>query len=337
MINLVYLDDSSSMRGPRMAKAHEIYTTLLNQLSLNDGQVTLFATKGSERKKLGTPPAHIPGRHPITDWADVITDWNGNGTTYLWDLVCNDTSSLPPDGVNIVIITDGEDNESDPPFYGFSGIIPTVRTLLRRGFTGEIHIVGFLSDDEAERYGQVSASTGGMFFNFGFDADRGIDEWEDEFLDPYVRESNDPIAKQSGRASRIAGVTDSRMPRMRIFNPNITGGNHSFETHWHRTNRVGSYYELRIDCSEKSEAGYRYISVHLVGEWRRSGFRDELNEKLSYFILEEAKEATKHGEKVALLFENKSTANTIIGKRRPKPTAIHFLVNSIDCVEVYVR
>ena len=99
---------------------------------------------------------------------NIFTDYGGG--TYLWEFLVNQGKELVRSAEKwmFVLISDGMDNESSPPYDGYEGFRPCVEALQKMNIDTEFHIIGLgLPGDACEVFRQVSGSTGGLFYNLG--------------------------------------------------------------------------------------------------------------------------------------------------------------------------
>jgi hypothetical protein len=94
-----------------------------------------------------------------------------NSNTYLWGLIIEEANAMIAQGMDpqeilIYLVTDGMDNASSGPLYGFSGISNCIDQLNQQGFHAEFWIVGVgLSPQSASSYLNFANRSGGRYFD----------------------------------------------------------------------------------------------------------------------------------------------------------------------------
>ena len=137
---------------------------------------------------------------------NVFTD-DGAGT-YLWEFLVNQGKELvrSADKWMFVLISDGMDNESSPPYDGYEGFRPCVEALQNMNIDTEFHIIGLgLPGDACEVFRQVSGSTGGLFYNLGSGAsdEKSVKEVVENLVIA-IDEAIDPALRARSRRRRQA-------------------------------------------------------------------------------------------------------------------------------------
>jgi len=154
---LCFFDDSGSMAGANLRVAHQLIQRLAPGLASVPTKVIIFGSKSRTRI--------LDDWSAETSWEDIISRWKGqSGRTYLWDSLLGYVSHEDPTDLHVLLITDGEDTESQPPLCGIEGMLPTVERLNEVGFNGEIHLVAIgeeVTESIAKNYMALVGATGG--------------------------------------------------------------------------------------------------------------------------------------------------------------------------------
>jgi hypothetical protein len=205
---ILYLDDSGSM-------ASHLST---GQKLLNEMEPILHDT--TRIVKFGGHKTVLNGRGD--QWSSAITTlgWDASsGSTYMWKMIEDDVVSryLPSKGdgkLRIVIVTDGCDTDSPPPYRGIRGMDPLMNSLLRKGYDIEWHIVLLdgtdgifsrraFSDAEVKRYEALAKATGGSCLHLT-DTTKS-DHRKTSFLKTL---SDSGLSDQTGKNARAKRQTD---------------------------------------------------------------------------------------------------------------------------------
>jgi hypothetical protein len=184
---LVYLDDSASMQGSNLREGQEALQSLETRLKT--------ASDDADQRYLPTRIVKF-GNHATVlnpseeDWNVSLVNaaWDGSsGGTYMWKMIQDDIKNRyrPVGGkLRVVVITDGYDIISPPPYKGVRGFDPLMRTLLREGFDIEWNIIVVGNDDggmfgqhqqelsaaDKKLYESLCRATGGQFLSLGSSA-----------------------------------------------------------------------------------------------------------------------------------------------------------------------
>jgi len=162
----VFVDVSGSMRQSidGMVK-HEIRKILWGRLTPEiDGhpsRITAFSGKDQD-----TEVGPLKPRTNVE--LDALNIPEINGSTYLWAYLVDEgrTMSHKAKDCIILLITDGMDEQSPPPYAGSGGLGPCVEELNKNGFETDFHIIGIGLDKKAIAvYKQLSGASGGRFWN----------------------------------------------------------------------------------------------------------------------------------------------------------------------------
>ena len=120
----------------------------------------------------------------------VLKPHNFGSNTYLWGLIIDEADAMiaqgmEPQEILIYLVTDGMDNASQGPLYGFSGISHCIDQLNQRGFHAEFWIVGVgLPTSSAASYLNFANRSGGRYFNLQNQNDLvGIESSIRQFVD----------------------------------------------------------------------------------------------------------------------------------------------------------
>eukprot|EP00808_Paulinella_micropora_P018260 g27749.t1 len=180
---ILYLDDSGSMSG-LIEEGNTLTSILTQRTKLNEGQKALASLGdmlqdgpvrtvkfGSEKYVLSdrTDPKETGG----TSFSPAVVNlaWDGtSGGTYMWHMIEQDVLERykPGGGVlRLVVITDGEDIESPPPYNGMRGMDALMKSLKAKGFDVQWHIIVLGRVPNPGRYNSLAAATGGSFLAIG--------------------------------------------------------------------------------------------------------------------------------------------------------------------------
>ena len=90
-----------------------------------------------------------------------------NGGTYLWEFLVDEARDFSNDeDWLIILISDGEDNESAAPYNGIEGMNPCINAIRKMGHKPDFHIIGLgLPTAVAASKRRAAGATGGVFFN----------------------------------------------------------------------------------------------------------------------------------------------------------------------------
>ena len=194
---LIYLDDSGSMKGANLIEGQKALQSLETRLKTNSNDQRFLPTR---IVKFGN---HSTVLNPSEeDWSPALVNvaWDGSsGGTFMWKMIQDDVQAKyrPAGGkLRIVVITDGYDNWSPPPYNGVRGFDPLMRTLLNQGYDIEWNIivvgndlgVGLfrqpeLTKRDQELYKNLCHATGGQFLSLGAAGWNENDYQVEKFLD----------------------------------------------------------------------------------------------------------------------------------------------------------
>jgi len=154
---LILLDDSGSMCGANIRTGQHVLNRLTSSVNSVPSKVVIFGSKSE---------THVCSDWDTqTTWPEVFHKWQGkSGRTWLWECILDFVGIEDARELHLLLITDGEDTESSPPYTGVDGMHPTVERLNQLGFSGEIHIIALgreITLTLGQAYSNLAGATGG--------------------------------------------------------------------------------------------------------------------------------------------------------------------------------
>jgi hypothetical protein len=114
----VFLDNSGSMSGSRLNKAKNHLKSISGQLYESNTIAYFVGSKINSRQI-------VTHHNRINEYnldSHVLDIWNAqDGSTFLWEFIWKSMKDNDCIDCEIIIVTDGEDNQSDRSFYGSTG------------------------------------------------------------------------------------------------------------------------------------------------------------------------------------------------------------------------
>lgn len=160
----IYMDTSGSMAGTNGTLRDEHWDSIHPMFADMEMRYVAFSGRTNQEVQVNwasrTEP-QLSGLRPRIF----------NSNTYLWGLIIEEANAMIAQGMNpeeilIYLVTDGMDNASSGPLYGFSGISRCIDELNQRGFHAEFWIVGVgLPPQSAASYLNFANRSGGRYFN----------------------------------------------------------------------------------------------------------------------------------------------------------------------------
>ena len=187
---VIYLDDSGSMQGSNLYEGQRALSSLESRLKREEDDQSDQRFLPTRIVKFGEHPTVLNPSEEDWNCALVNAAWDGSsGGTYMWKMIQDDirTRYKPAGGkLRVVVITDGYDVLSPPPYQGARGFDPLMRTLLKDGFDIEwsIIVVGNetdniflgqqeLSSRDKQLYKNLCGATGGQFLSLDSSSSAG--------------------------------------------------------------------------------------------------------------------------------------------------------------------
>lgn len=160
----IYLDTSGSMNGINGTLRDEHWNSVHPMFA--DMEMRYVAFSGRNQQKI-----QVDWEEKSEQELSVLKPQNFGSNTYLWGLIIDEADAMiakgmDPQKILIYLVTDGVDNASQGPLYGFTGISQCIDQLNQRGFHAEFWIVGVgLSTSSAASYLNFANRSGGRYFN----------------------------------------------------------------------------------------------------------------------------------------------------------------------------
>eukprot|EP00295_Goniomonas_pacifica_P007183 CAMPEP_0175828140 /NCGR_PEP_ID=MMETSP0107_2-20121207/12650_1 /TAXON_ID=195067 ORGANISM="Goniomonas pacifica, Strain CCMP1869" /NCGR_SAMPLE_ID=MMETSP0107_2 /ASSEMBLY_ACC=CAM_ASM_000203 /LENGTH=463 /DNA_ID=CAMNT_0017140847 /DNA_START=134 /DNA_END=1526 /DNA_ORIENTATION=+ len=155
---VIFIDDSGSMAGGNLRRGHALVEEVVPMFKDVPTKVVRFGSRCETC-------VVSPWRRGV-DLASLQHAWQGkSGRTWLWECLLAFVEHERAEGLHVLLVTDGEDTESSPPYTGIEGLTPAVQRLNELGFHGEIHLVALgneITVKIGESYMALVAATGGV-------------------------------------------------------------------------------------------------------------------------------------------------------------------------------
>jgi hypothetical protein len=199
MVNVaVYIDESGSMTHSltinrrnlmKIDIANEIWKRAIVPSIVNENcRVRSIDSKNKSREIL-----------PLNTYSQIQLEsiqLRTSGWTYMWEFLVEEAKNFNQnEDWLIVLISDGIDNESAPPYDGIDGLEACIEDIRNLGHKPDFHIIGLdLSSQDAQAKLRLSGATGGLFFNItsSTDFDYAINQIKaglEENIHPHTREA----------------------------------------------------------------------------------------------------------------------------------------------------
>jgi len=166
----VYIDESRSMSESLRVSARSMTKVQIASEIWNEAIVPVISGYSSRVRSIDSRGASREllrlDAHGSSDLQSLV--FRGTGAhTYLWEFLVDEATNFDQgDDWVVVLISDGEDNASSPPYKGIQGIEPCIKKIREMGHKPDFHIIGLnLASDDASARFKLSGSTGGSFFN----------------------------------------------------------------------------------------------------------------------------------------------------------------------------
>jgi len=253
---LCFLDDSGSMAGANLRRAQALLRKTIPTLAGMPVKVVIFGSRSFTR--VASPWESEP------DWEAIIADWQGkSGRTFLWQALLEFLRIEDTKDLHLLLFTDGEDTESDPPFTGIEGLMPTVEELNAIKFAGEIHLVA-LGNEITAKLGQDYMDLVGATGGAGAVLNDASEDTEEEFLRK-LKESEMVLGGDRGKVARAKIVKEyhadaTKNKRRLIPAPAVLG------------------LDADLEAAFK-KAGHRGDAVQFASVRRRERVEQDLEEK----------------------------------------------------------
>lgn len=161
----VFLDNSHSMSWNGLQEAHAIFAQLDDRFSRNDCSVHFIGCRGmsflfmdffSGSRLFSDGEVNIP---------EVLNAWSADGgRTFLWEYMYNQLRVMDAGSNEVMIITDGCDNDSAGEFNGATGFNAMMTRLLELGIELRINVLSLGSDAcEGTGNNDLAHATGGVY------------------------------------------------------------------------------------------------------------------------------------------------------------------------------
>jgi len=166
----VYIDESGSMRSSLRVSGRSMTKVQIASVIWNDAIVPVISGYSSRVRSIDSRGASREllqlDAHGSSELQSLVFRDTG-AHTYLWEFLVDEATNFNQvDDWVVVLISDGGDNASSPPYEGIQGLEPCIEKIREMGHKPDFHIIGLdLASDDASARFKLSGSTGGSFFN----------------------------------------------------------------------------------------------------------------------------------------------------------------------------
>jgi len=194
---VVLLDDSFSMNGWKLTSAKEALASIMPRIERTPTEVHFIRSRNGTRGFVSTQIF----RHNDTavTFENIAKEWKVCCKTYLWEYAHSVVSSIITPFIEVVIVTDGDDNDSSEEFNGPQGFNHMMQLLTRAGKQPRfrVYCVGRTPCTGKEtHYRDLALATGGTFVA----VDDDQNGTEKGALTLFSEEVNAPFVERKERA-----------------------------------------------------------------------------------------------------------------------------------------
>eukprot|EP00443_Scrippsiella_acuminata_P070968 CAMPEP_0115466320 /NCGR_PEP_ID=MMETSP0271-20121206/49856_1 /TAXON_ID=71861 /ORGANISM="Scrippsiella trochoidea, Strain CCMP3099" /LENGTH=412 /DNA_ID=CAMNT_0002893289 /DNA_START=1 /DNA_END=1239 /DNA_ORIENTATION=- len=158
----VFLDGTGSMTGGHIQKAKTVLRDLFPRFVMTPTAVHLVGTRsGQDRSRLLYPHSQdLEGKEQ-----ELMQSWTTEAIgTYLWEYIYDQTKDYAELNHEVIIITDGNDDGSNPPFKGLMGFQEIMRRMSGKQIRISLLLIGTsFPPNQVSVYRDLCMATGGMF------------------------------------------------------------------------------------------------------------------------------------------------------------------------------
>lgn len=197
---VVLLDDSFSMDGWKLHSAKKALASIMPRIERTPTDVHFIRSKAGMEGFVSTQVfAH---NETSIGFEDIARQWKVCCRTFLWEYAYHIVADIVTPHIEVVIITDGDDNDSAEHFNGAEGFSHMMDLLLRTGKQPRFRVFCIGRDPCTGRrntpYRDLALATGGTFAAVVRDTDTDA---ESAVLKTFAKETNAPFDERKERAT----------------------------------------------------------------------------------------------------------------------------------------
>jgi len=189
---VLLIDDSFSMTGWKLESAKAALASIMPRIERTPTDTHFIRSRGGPEGFVST---QIFGQNDsAVTYEDIARHWKACCLTYLWEYAHGAISAVTSPLIEVVILTDGEDNDSEGKFHGAEGFSHMMELLLLTGKQPRFRIYCIGNDACMGKnlyYRDLALATGGTFVSVGSDTNAtaklaGVAAFAEECNAPFV-------------------------------------------------------------------------------------------------------------------------------------------------------
>lgn len=179
---LLFLDDSGSMQGPKLVKAKVAFQKLMPRVERTPTQIHFIRSDGASTQ--------IFDFKDDFTFEDVADQWKAGYGTYLWHYTQGVLEKVAYySDLEVIIVTDGCDNQSPPAYQGGEGFNVMMEKLVKQGIRPRFRILYIGTDacQAVQHYRNLALASGGSFAHLPCQL---TDEEEGQIMGQFVQQAS---------------------------------------------------------------------------------------------------------------------------------------------------
>jgi len=196
---VVLIDDSASMDGWKIESAKAALASVMPRIERTPTDVHFIRSRDGPDGFVSTQL--FAYNDTGINYEDIAKEWKACCTTYLWEYTHGVVSGIVSPVIEVVLLTDGEDNDSPGEFGGPQGFSHMMKLFLVVGKQPRFRVYCIGNDacmGQNKYYRDLALATGGTFVSVDKDTDATTKR---EGLATFAEECNAPFQERSDRSA----------------------------------------------------------------------------------------------------------------------------------------